>query len=160
MVEHASGGGARLTQVQREAGGSWVLADVERGTRDREQQLKERGRSRDCSVCKAERGYKAGELTAEEALRGAGWDRANHVQKQLLVETLGIPEVPGPLAADLAKPDPVPVKAIEQKWPQPVAHLSAEDEALSDQLVAKWRAELNMPPMPEPTRERDYELGA
>ena len=31
MVEHASGSGARLTRVQREAGGSWVLADVERG---------------------------------------------------------------------------------------------------------------------------------
>ena len=76
------------------------------------------------------------------------------------METLGIPEVPGPLAADLAKPDPVPSKPIEQKWPEAMGGLGAEAEALSDQLVAKWRAELNMPPMPEPARERDYELGA
>jgi predicted GIY-YIG superfamily endonuclease len=160
MAEHASGGGARLTQVQREHGGSWVLASVEPGTRDREQQLKERGRSRDCGVCKAERGYKAGELDAEQALKAAGWDRATRHEKELLVQTLGIPEVPGPLAADLAKPEPEPVKPIVQKWPQPVKQLSAEDEALSDRLVAKWRAELNMPQVPEPRREREYELEA
>ena len=41
LVDHALGRGARLTQLQREAGGSWVVADVERGvTRDREHQLK------------------------------------------------------------------------------------------------------------------------
>lgn len=55
LAEHAAGRGARLTQVQLERGGSWRLARAEPGTRDRETQLKERGQSRDCPVCKAER---------------------------------------------------------------------------------------------------------
>jgi hypothetical protein len=159
-VEHMQGRGSKITAAQREAGGSWIVTDVEPGTRDDEQRRKERGRSRDCTVCKAERAYKAGEQTADEALRAAGWDRATRHEKELLVQTLGIPEVPGPLAADLAKPEPEPVKPIVQKWPQPVKQLSAEDEALSDRLVAKWRAELNMPQVPEPRREREYELEA
>ena len=51
LVDHVLGRGARLTQVQLGAGGSWVLADVESGvTRDRETQLKERSASRRCSV--------------------------------------------------------------------------------------------------------------
>jgi len=31
LTDHALGRGARLTQLQREAGGSWVLAGVEHG---------------------------------------------------------------------------------------------------------------------------------
>jgi len=56
LAEHEAGRGARLTQVQREAGGTWRLARAEPGTRDREAQLKERGRSRDCPICQEEAG--------------------------------------------------------------------------------------------------------
>jgi len=54
LAEHAAGQGARLTQVQLARGGSWRLAAVEPGTRDRETQLKERGASRRCQICKNE----------------------------------------------------------------------------------------------------------
>ena len=52
LAEHAAGRGATLTQVQLAAGGSWRLASVEPGTRDREAQLKERGATRRCQICK------------------------------------------------------------------------------------------------------------
>jgi predicted GIY-YIG superfamily endonuclease len=54
LAEHAAGQGARLTQVQVEAGGSWRLAAAEPGTRFRERQLKARGAARRCPICKAE----------------------------------------------------------------------------------------------------------
>jgi predicted GIY-YIG superfamily endonuclease len=54
LSEHEHGQGARLTQVQLERGGTWRLASVEAGTRDRETQLKERGASRRCPICKDE----------------------------------------------------------------------------------------------------------
>jgi predicted GIY-YIG superfamily endonuclease len=59
LTEHESGQGARLTQVQLERGGSWRLVRAEPGTRDRENQLKERGASRDCPICKTERAGQA-----------------------------------------------------------------------------------------------------
>ncbi len=55
LAQHEAGQAARLTQVQLERGGSWRLARAEPGTRDRENQLKERGASRDCPICKTER---------------------------------------------------------------------------------------------------------
>jgi predicted GIY-YIG superfamily endonuclease len=54
LAEHEHGHGARLTQVQLERGGAWRLASAEPGTRDRETQLKERGASRRCQICKEE----------------------------------------------------------------------------------------------------------
>lgn len=54
LAEHAAGRGARLTQVQLAAGGTWRLASAERDTRDRETQLKERGATRRCQICKDE----------------------------------------------------------------------------------------------------------
>ncbi len=54
LAEHASGTGARLTQVVRSAGIGWTLARVWRGGRDRERQLKKQGgRSRVCPLCKS-----------------------------------------------------------------------------------------------------------
>lgn len=154
LIKHYLGKGARITQVQRQAGGSWVLASVEPGTRDRETTLKERGASRRCDVCKAERAYGADELTAEQALKAAGWDRMSRHERGLLLRDLGIPEVPASLAADLeAKPEPAPAKPVEQRWPQPKEHITPEQEALADALIAKWRAELKMP-------EADRELEA
>lgn len=57
LEAHEKGGqdAARLLQAQKAAGGTWRLADLEWGTRDREAQLKERGAARRCPVCKAER---------------------------------------------------------------------------------------------------------
>jgi hypothetical protein len=154
LIKHYLGKGARITQVQREAGGSWVLASVEPGTRDRETTLKERGASRRCDVCRAERAYGTDELTAEQALKAAGWDRMSLHERGLLVHDLGIPEVPASLAADLeAGPEPAPAKPIEQQWPQAVQHSTPELEALADELITKWRAELEMP-------EADRELEA
>ncbi|MGH3193836.1 MAG: hypothetical protein ACRDPY_08650 [Streptosporangiaceae bacterium] len=49
-----AGHGARLTQVQREAGGTWRLASVEPGGRSRERPLKQHGAGRRCPICKAE----------------------------------------------------------------------------------------------------------
>jgi hypothetical protein len=40
--------------VQREAGGSWRLASVEPGDRNRERQLKKHSASRRCPICKDE----------------------------------------------------------------------------------------------------------
>jgi hypothetical protein len=54
LAQHEAGHGARLTQVQREAGGTWRLASVEPGGRSRERQLKQHGAGRRCPICKAE----------------------------------------------------------------------------------------------------------
>jgi hypothetical protein len=54
LVEHEQGRGARITQVQREAGGSWRLASVEPGGADRERQLKQHGAARRCPICQTE----------------------------------------------------------------------------------------------------------
>ena len=54
LAEHEAGRGARLTQVQVEAGGSWRVAAVETGTRFRERQLKAHSAGRRCPICKAE----------------------------------------------------------------------------------------------------------
>jgi hypothetical protein len=54
LIEHEQGRGARLTQVQREAGGTWRLASVEPGGTDRERQLKQHSAARRCPICKTE----------------------------------------------------------------------------------------------------------
>ena len=74
LTDHALGRGARLTQVQVERGGSWVLAQTEPGGRAEERRLKQHGAARRCGVCKAADGYQSGQLTASEALTRAGWE--------------------------------------------------------------------------------------
>lgn len=54
LVEHEQGRGARITQVQRDAGGTWRLASVEPGGADRERQLKQHSATRRCPICKTE----------------------------------------------------------------------------------------------------------
>ena len=54
LAEHEAGRGARLTQVQLDAGGSWRLASAEPGTRSRERQLKRHSAGRRCQICKIE----------------------------------------------------------------------------------------------------------
>jgi hypothetical protein len=54
LAQHEAGRGARITQVQRESGGTWRLPSVEPGDRNRERQLKAHSATRRCSICKAE----------------------------------------------------------------------------------------------------------
>lgn len=150
-AEHHQGRGAKITAAQREAGGSWIVTDVEPGTRDNEQQRKEHGRARDCTVCKADRAYKAGELDAEQALRAAGWDRMTQYEKCLAVQALGVPEVPAALAADLEPKQAA--KPIVQQWQRP-AEITPEVAALADGLIARWTARPK-----EPAPEYEMEAG-
>ena len=133
LTDHAMGRGARLTQVQREAGGTWVVADVEPGTRDREAQLKERGASRRCSVCKAVREIEAGSITQEEAL--AKWETASPAERSLLREIFGMEPAP-------EVPDPVPLREITlAPAPELDPEVTAEDDALIDALCEGWRSQ-------------------
>ena len=134
MADHALGRGGRLTQVQLEAGGSWVVADVEPGTRDREAQLKERGASRRCSVCKALKGYQAGKLTAEEALGRAGWGRVSEYERGLLLEIFGIDRA----QAGAEKAPHVEPKPFVPRPEPEAAEVTPEIEALVDALEASW----------------------
>ena len=145
LTDHALGRGARLTQLQREAGGSWVLADVERGvTRDREHQLKYRGASRRCGVCRAERDVEAGRVTKEQALERAGWDRATDYERGLLLEIFGLEAAPPNLAVRAAQPEPEPVTPAPAFREATPAQLD-EIDALVDVLVAGWKAEAASP---------------
>jgi hypothetical protein len=140
LTEHHMGRGARLTQVQREAGGSWVLADVERGvTRDRETQLKERGASRRCSVCQSLRAVEKGRIGKDEALTRAGWDRASDYERGLLLEIFGLEAAPPNLAVREPQPEPKPF--VPRPAPgEPSPEQLAEMDALIDGLVAQWTA--------------------
>jgi hypothetical protein len=71
LAEHAAGRGARLTQMQLGAGGTWRLASAEPGTRDCKAQLKERGTTRRCQICQDE-------ARAAAAPRPTGTLRRNH----------------------------------------------------------------------------------
>jgi len=146
LTQHTLGRGARLTQVQREAGGWWVVADVQPGTRDREQQLKERGAARRCSVCKASRDIESGRLTKDQAL--AQWENATEYERSLLREIFGM-ESEGAKPAPVAARDMIPVSE-----PEP-AHITAEMDALVDALIESWRS-----PEAEPAPTRELEAGA
>lgn len=71
---HALGGpdAARLLQVQVEAGGTWQLVAVQRGTRDREIQLKYHGAARRCPLCIA--------AAAAGPPDGWGWQYVLHLE--------------------------------------------------------------------------------
>jgi hypothetical protein len=157
LTDHHLGRGARLTQLQREAGGSWVLADIEHGvTKDREHQLKYRSASRRCSVCKAGRDLESGKIDAAEALTRSGWDRASAYERGLLLEIFGLQAAPPELAARApAPPEPEPFV------PAPAAGLAsperiAEMDALVDGLVAQWTAG---PKGPQAQPEMELEAG-
>jgi hypothetical protein len=155
LTDHAMGRGARLTQLQVKAGGAWLVADVEHGvTRDRETQLKERGAARRCTVCKAEKALTAGKMTAAEALRAAGWDKANAAQRGLLIEDFGLEEVP----ADLAGPEPEPEQIEIWHERTPAAEVTPEQRAeldrLADGLIAQWTASPK-----GPSYEMEIEIG-
>ena len=103
LVDHVLGRGARITQVQRERGGSWVVGRVEPGGRDRERQLKnQHNAAKHCDVCHSLRDVEKGRITKEEALAKSGWSRASEYERGMLLEIFG-----------MEKPPPGP------SWPSP-----------------------------------------
>ena len=160
LTDHALGRGARLTQLQREAGGTWVLANVEHAvTRDREHQLKYRGASRRCDVCKAQRDLESGRITPGQALTRAGWDRSSESERGVLLDIFGLEAAPPGLAVRApAPPEPrpfVPAPAPGEPSPEQLAEM----DGLVDQLCAQWtspKAEANAP---EQETEMELEAG-
>jgi hypothetical protein len=177
LTDHALGRGARLTQVQIERGGFWVLAQTQPGGRSLERRLKQHGATRRCEVCKAAGAYQSGELTAPEALARAGWDRSNPVQRSLLLDIFGIPKPPeipaadaaeaaaaeaaaaepaevtaGPPAAAARLKVPVPRAEPARGWPWPGRPALAPGHELDpvvDALIASWRSPaVDAPPQP------------
>jgi predicted GIY-YIG superfamily endonuclease len=153
LTDHALGRGARLTQVQVERGGSWVVAQTEPGDGKRERSLKQHGASRRCEVCKAVEGYQAGELSQEQALGRAGWDRASEHERGLLLDMFGLSQAPQPAPAqpadgprpDMPAPQPGPavgeVRVVPAPRPAPAAqYITPEIVALVDQLEQGWTA--------------------
>ena len=104
LADHALGRGARLTQVQIERGGWWVLAQTQPGGRSLERRLKQHGAARRCEVCKAVGGYQAGDLPAADALARAGWARSSPAQRSLLLDMFGLPGPPAALRTPLPPP--------------------------------------------------------
>ncbi len=159
LVDHHMGRGARLTQLQKEVGGSWVVADVEDDvTRDREHQLKYRSASQRCTVCKSVKAYEAGKATAAEALTRAGWDRSNAVERKMLLEIFHMEASPPGmnLPAPVSPSPSVPAPRLSAGPREPSAAELAEMDALVDDLVTGWTT---TPKAPEPEREAEYELG-
>ncbi len=169
LTDHALGRGARLTQVQAERGGSWVLAQTQPGGRATERRLKQHGATRRCEVCKAAGAHQAGELTAPEALARAGWDRSNEVQRSLLLDIFGLPKPPEMPATDAreattgqpsaaARPQiPAPRAEPPQSWPwpgRPAPAPAPELDAVVDALVQGWTTpQPDAQPQPEPLLE-------
>ena len=166
LADHALGRGARLTQVQVERGGSWVLAQAQPGGYAEERRLKQHGAARRCQVCKAVDGYQAGELSQEQALSRAGWDRASQHERGLLLDMFGISpeqapqpapaEPAGPPAAEPEPPGPVPFHGVP-------AQVTPEIVALVDRLQAGWdREAASRPgaPAPEAAAEPEMEMQA
>jgi hypothetical protein len=153
LTDHALGRGARLTQVQVERGGSWVVAQTEPGDGRKERSLKQHGAARRCEVCKAVGGYQAGELSREQALGRAGWDRASEHERGLLLDMFGLSQAPQPAPAqpadgprpEMPAPQPGPavgeVRVVPAPRPAPAArHITPEIVALVDRLQATWTA--------------------
>jgi hypothetical protein len=165
LHDHAMGRGARLTQVQVERGGFWVLAQTEPGGRVRERQLKQHGATRRCEVCKAVAGFQAGDLAAEDALGRAGWDRSNPVQRSMLLDIFGLPEPPAalqdPALAAPAAPEPeawhsfIPAPREPEPEPRPCGQPAPPDpvlEAAVSALEHSWATPTAQPdahPPPE-----------
>jgi hypothetical protein len=168
LTDHALGRGARLTQVQLERGGFWVLAQAQPGGRTLERRLKQHGATRRCEVCKAASAYQSGELAAPEALARAGWDRSNPVQRSVLLDIFGLPEPPGMPAADApAEPSGPPAAApspqVPAPWselwlwpgrPVPRSALDPELDGVVEALIAGWTTPgPTAQPPPEPVVE-------
>ena len=140
LTDHALGRGARLTQVQIERGGWWVLAQTQPGGRGLERRLKQHGAARRCEVCKAVDGYRAGELTPKAALERAGWDRSNEVQRSILLEIFGLPKPPEATSAQPPEAAPAQPPAASRQEPHPAPEADPEIDAVVDALIESWRS--------------------
>jgi hypothetical protein len=143
LTDHALGRGARLTQVQAERGGSWVVAQTQPGDRTTERQLKQHGAVRRCDVCKAVDGYQAGELSPEQALARAGWDRASAHERGLLLDMLGISQAPTSIPAPQPAPSGSQVSTVPGPRPagSSARYITPEIVAAVDRLEATWAVE-------------------
>jgi hypothetical protein len=158
LTDHALGRGARLTQVQVERGGSWVLAQTEPGDRTEERRLKQHGAARRCEVCKAADGYRSGQLTASEALTSAGWDHASRHERGLLLGIFGLSHAPENLSTrpgrppEMSAPRPEPGSGEVRVIPAPRPASDVHDQvppdvvALVGQLEAAWAAKREAAP--------------
>ena len=144
LTDHALGRGARLTQVQVERGGTWVLAQTQPGDRATERRLKQHGATRRCEVCKAVDGYQAGELTGKAALARAGWDRSNEAQRSTLLEIFGLPKPPEATSTQPRAAAPAQPPDASRQDPQVSPEPDPEIDAVVDALVKSWRS-----PQPE-----------
>ena len=140
LTDHALGRGARLTQVQVERGGTWVLAQTQPGDRTTERRLKQHGATRRCEVCKAVDGYRAGELTGKGALARAGWDRSNEVQRSILLEIFGLPKRPEATSAHTREAAPAQPRHASRPEPQLAPEPDPEIDAVVDALIKSWRS--------------------
>jgi hypothetical protein len=140
LTDHALGRGARLTQVQIERGGWWVLAQTQPGGRGLERRLKQHGAARRCEVCRAVDGYRAGELTAGAALARAGWDRSNQAQRSILLEIFGFPKPPEATCAQPPEAVPAPRAEVSRPEPQPVPEPDPGLAGVVDGLIRSWRS--------------------
>lgn len=151
LTDHALSRGARLTEVQIKAGGSWVLGRVEPGGRDRERYLKRHEASRHCDVCKALGDYENGRLSKEQALSKAGWNAASEYEQGLLLEIFGIS---GPPEKGSVPPAPAVRPMVPAPSHEPVNY-GPEIYALVDALIESWNS-----PEAEPAIETEIEAGA
>jgi hypothetical protein len=136
LVDHLLGRGARITQVQRERGGSWVVGRVEPGGRDRERRLKnQHNAALHCDVCHSLRDVEKGRITKEEALAKSGWDRASEYERGLLLEIFGM-EKPPPVVPSVAEPKAF----VPAPSPQPVTEIDPALDAVVDALCAEWNS--------------------
>ena len=140
LTDHALGRGARLTQVQVERGGTWVLAQTQPGDRTTERRLKQHGATRRCEVCKAVDGYRAGELTGKAALARAGWDRSNEVQRSILLEIFGLPKPPEATSAHPHETTPAERTEASRPEPRPTPESDPELDAVVGALIKSWRS--------------------
>ncbi len=140
LADHALGRGARLTQVQIERGGWWVVAQTQPGGRGLERRLKQHGAARRCEVCKAVDGYRAGEVTAEAALVRAGWGRSNEAQRSILLEIFGLPKPPEATSAQPPEAATAQRPGASRQEPHPVPEADPELDAVVDALIQGWRS--------------------
>jgi hypothetical protein len=157
LDDHALGRGARLPQVQVQAGGSWVIGLMEPGGTERERQIKGHDAARHCGVCKAEKAYAAGEKTAAEALTTAGWNEATPHQRGLLLEVFGLDAAPEDVAPVSDPVPPKPVFGVPPPREPAEPEMTAEDLACMERLEAGWLAEKQA--AEEAGREMEMEAG-
>lgn len=163
LMDHHLGRGARLTQVQVRAGGSWVIGLLEPGGAKRERQIKGHDASRYCDVCHALEGYQAGELSQPEALARAGWARATPHERGLLLDMFGIEQAPERI------PEQVPdVRSFRpRRGPRVLNEVNPELVVLVEALEEGWRREApkepgreigQLPALPSPRAAPDRQV--